>query len=78
MQTVEVTGDRSSAAERLSAEITGASAEDVASTPFLLIGTQEEMAAQLVTQAEELGITSYVVRERAVPVLEHVLRLIRE
>jgi hypothetical protein len=33
------------------------------------------MAAQLVRQAEELGITSYVGREQAVPVLENVLAL---
>jgi len=78
VQAVEVTGDRSSAVEKLSAEIIGASVEDVANTPFLLIGTHEEMAAQIVTQAEELGITSYVVREQAVPVLERVLSLIKK
>jgi protein-S-isoprenylcysteine O-methyltransferase Ste14 len=42
---------------------------DVAGTPFLLIGSHEEMAAQIRTQAAELGITSYVVREQAVPTL---------
>jgi hypothetical protein len=34
------------------------------------------MAAQLVRQARELGITRYVGREEAVPVLENVLTLI--
>jgi hypothetical protein len=34
------------------------------------------MAAQLVRQAEELGITRYVGREQAVPVLEKVVALI--
>jgi hypothetical protein len=34
------------------------------------------MAAQILTQAEELGITRYVIREAAVPVLERVLDLI--
>ena len=34
------------------------------------------MAAQLRAQAEEYGITGYVVRERAAADLEHVLRLL--
>jgi hypothetical protein len=36
---------------------------------LLLIGSHEQMAAQMLRQAEELGITSYVVREPAVPEL---------
>ncbi len=48
----------------LASQIPGALAADLARTPFLLIGTHEEMAAQLLRQAGELGIiTSYVVRE---------------
>jgi hypothetical protein len=43
----------------------------------VLIGTHEEMAAQLRMQASELGITSYVVREPAVPDTERVLTLLR-
>jgi alkanesulfonate monooxygenase SsuD/methylene tetrahydromethanopterin reductase-like flavin-dependent oxidoreductase (luciferase family) len=76
VQVVRLTGDRAAAIQEISAKITGATAEDVARTPFLLIGSHEEMAAQLVRQAEELGITSYVAREQAVPVLENVLALI--
>ena len=76
VQSVTLTGDRAAAIEEISAGITGASAEDVARTPFLLIGSHEQMAAQLIRQAGELGITSYVVREQAVPDLERVLALI--
>jgi len=76
VQVVRLTDDRAAAIEELSAKITGATAQDVAGTPFLLIGSHEEMAAQLVRQAEELGITSYVGREEAVPDLEKVLALI--
>jgi len=76
VQVVRLTGDRAAAAAEIAAEISGATAQDVARTPFLLIGSHEEMAAQLVRQAEELGITSYVAREQAVPVLEHVLAVI--
>jgi len=35
------------------------------------------MAAQLLAQASQYGITSYVVREPAIPHLEHVLALLR-
>jgi alkanesulfonate monooxygenase SsuD/methylene tetrahydromethanopterin reductase-like flavin-dependent oxidoreductase (luciferase family) len=77
VQAVTVTEDRASSITQLSERIAGASAEDAARTPFLLVGTYEQMAAQLLAQAEELGITSYVVREAAVPHLERVLALIR-
>ena len=77
VQRVRVTGDRAAALEDVSAEIRGASPEDVARTPFLLIGSHDEMAAQMLRQAEELGITSYVVREQAVADLERVLALIK-
>jgi hypothetical protein len=76
VQGVRLTDDRAAAAREISAKIAGATEQDVAGTPFLLIGSHEEMAAQLVRQAEELGITSYVGREQAVPVLEKVAALL--
>ena len=75
---VQATGDRDTAVEEISQRFPRASAEDVASTPFALIGTPEQMAAQLRAQAREFGITSYVVREPAVPDLERVLSLLSE
>lgn len=76
VQVVTVTQDRAASIEEISGRIAGASAQDVARTPFLLIGSYEEMAAQLVARAEEYGITSYVVREPAVPHMERVLALL--
>jgi probable F420-dependent oxidoreductase len=76
VQDVRLTRDRAAAIEEISAKITGATEQDVAGTPFLLIGSHEEMAAQLERQARELGITRYAGREQAVPVLENVLALI--
>ena len=76
VQAVRLTSDRAAVAREISAMVTGAPPADVARAPFLLIGSHEEMAAQLVRQAGELGITSYVAREQAVPVLENVLALI--
>lgn len=76
VQIVTVTEDRASSLDEISAAMPGATAEDVARTPFLLVGTYEQMAAQLLAQAEEFGISNYVVRETAVPHIERVLALL--
>jgi probable F420-dependent oxidoreductase len=76
VQAVVVTEDRDAAIDEVSRRIRGASPGDVARTPFVLIGTHEAMAAQLRAQADEFGITSYVIREPAVPDLEHVVQLL--
>jgi probable F420-dependent oxidoreductase len=76
VQMVTVTGNRAASIEQISGRIPGASAEDLARTPFLLIGSYEQMAAQMLAQAEESSITSYVVREPAVPHMERVLALL--
>jgi len=78
VQMVTVTGDRAATAEGISRDISGASADDIAHTPFVLIGSHEEMAARLRAQASDFGITRYVVREPAVPDMEHVMALLRE
>lgn len=77
VQSVTVTVDRADSVREISSRIPGVSVADIARTPFLLIGSYEEMAEQMLTQAEELGITSYVVREQAVPDIERVLTLIK-
>jgi len=76
VQIVTVTKDRAASLDEISTTIPGASAEDVAGTPFLLVGTYEQMAAQLLAQAEEIGISSYVVREAAIPHIERVLAML--
>lgn len=73
---VAVTEDRGAVAGETARRFPGVSAQDVARTPFALIGTHDEMAAQLRRQAEEFGITSYVVREPAVPDLARVITLL--
>lgn len=73
---VTVTEDRAAVADEIARRNSGASAQDVARTPFALIGTHDEMAAQLRRQSEEFGITSYVVREPARPDLARVLTLL--
>jgi alkanesulfonate monooxygenase SsuD/methylene tetrahydromethanopterin reductase-like flavin-dependent oxidoreductase (luciferase family) len=76
VQVVQVTQERDAAIQKISSRLPGASADDLARTPFALIGTYQEMAAQLHAQADEFGISSYVVREPAVPHLEHVMQLL--
>ena len=76
VQIVAVTDDREAAIREIASRIPGASADDVARTPFALIGSHEAMAAQLHAQADDFGISSYVVREPAVPDLERVLQLL--
>ncbi len=78
VQAVTVTQDRAAVIRELAGDIPGASADDLAGTPFVLIGTYEQMAQQLRRQASESGISSYVVREPAVPHLERVLALLGE
>jgi hypothetical protein len=77
VQVVTATDNRTAAIEELSGRSPGASAQDLEATPFVLAGSHEQMAAQLLDQAEVLGITSYVVREAAAPDLERVLALLR-
>lgn len=76
VQKVIPTEDRQAAIDELSTQIPGASAQDIAGTPFLLIGTPHEMAAQIRKQAQEFGISRYVVREAAVSEMEPVLALL--
>jgi probable F420-dependent oxidoreductase len=76
VQVVTVTDDRAAAVARISDRLPGAAPGDAAATPYILVGTHEQMAAQWRAQAEELGITSYVVREAAVPDIERVLALL--
>lgn len=76
VQQVTVTANRAASISEISGRLAGASPQDLARTPYLLIGTYEEMAAQLLAQAAEFSISSYVVREPAVPHLERVLALL--
>ncbi len=54
----------------------GTSIADVVRTPFILVGTVEEMAVQLVDQAARLGVTRYVVREPSLETMARVLSLL--
>lgn len=80
VQRAVVTDDRRPVLQEIARELVASSVttEDLAVTPHLLVGTHEEMAEQLVRQAQCWGFTRYVVREPAVPDVAPVLALLAE
>ncbi|HWF15531.1 MAG TPA: TIGR03621 family F420-dependent LLM class oxidoreductase [Acidimicrobiales bacterium] len=76
VQAVVVTDDRAAAAEELGARLS-TRPDDVLSTPFLCIGSHEEMARHLLACRARWGISYFTVRdiEGFAPVMELVRRL---
>ena len=62
VQVVEITDDRQGAAERLAAEVEGLSVDDALATPFLALGTADEIATQYLAARERWGISYLSVR----------------
>jgi hypothetical protein len=63
VQRVVVTDDRRKAAEELTARWTQLSADDILRSPYVLIGTVDQMVEDLQARRERWGISYYVVRE---------------
>ena len=63
VQAVVVTDDRRRAAEELSAEVPGLDVDHALSTPFLALGTHDEIATHLLACRKRWGISYYVVRD---------------
>jgi probable F420-dependent oxidoreductase len=82
IQAVVVTTDRPRAAAELSAT-TGADPETLLDSPFVLLGTHEQMAEQLVARQREYGIGYWTVfdelpgRDSALPDVAQVIALLR-
>ena len=77
---MKVTDDRRAVAAELAKEDDGAlSAEQVLQTPFVLFGTVDEMAAQILRDRDRYGFTYYTVHglfaEEFAPVIERVRAL---
>jgi probable F420-dependent oxidoreductase len=73
VQVVTVTDNRTQVLADLSGRLNGTPVPVLDRTPFVLVGSIDEMAAQLVRQAGEFGITRYVVREPAAESLARIL-----
>jgi alkanesulfonate monooxygenase SsuD/methylene tetrahydromethanopterin reductase-like flavin-dependent oxidoreductase (luciferase family) len=63
VQRVVITDDRRGAAQAIADTIQGLTIEDALATPFLALGTEDEIASQLLTSRERWGISYYTVRE---------------
>jgi len=63
VQQVVVTDDRRGAAEALTSRWTQLSADDILQSPYVLIGTVEQMAEDLHARRQRWGISYYVVHE---------------
>jgi probable F420-dependent oxidoreductase len=76
---VEVTGDRRAAAERIVAEDPGPlTVEQALDTPFLLLGTEEEIVEQLLAHRERYGFTYFSVQRPHLVPLGPCVRRVRE
>jgi probable F420-dependent oxidoreductase len=76
VQVVTVTDDRDQTLAELATQFSAVPVQDAGSTPYLLIGTITEMVDQLRRQAEDFGITRYVVREPALDSATQILALL--
>jgi probable F420-dependent oxidoreductase len=63
VQMVQITDDRHAALERICGLVDGLTMEDADSTPYLLVGTVDEIVLHLMTCRERWGITYFAVRE---------------
>jgi probable F420-dependent oxidoreductase len=63
IQAVVITDDRPGVAEQMAGSIPGLRVEDALTTPFLALGTKEEIADHLLACRERWGISYYSVRD---------------
>jgi hypothetical protein len=63
VQYARITDDRDTAAERLAQFVPGPTPVEILGAPYALLGTLEELAAEILQHHETWGFTSYVVRE---------------
>jgi probable F420-dependent oxidoreductase len=77
VQHVEVTDDRAGAAARCAERILGASGRDVVAAPYVLVGSVDQIAEEVVAHRERWGITSYVVRAAAIDGIAPVIERLR-
>ncbi|WP_144118531.1 LLM class F420-dependent oxidoreductase [Catellatospora sichuanensis] len=78
IQRVVETGDRHAAAEKVSVDTGGAmTVEQALESPFLLFGTVEEMAAQLLRQRERYGFSYLTVHDPYLEVFAPVIAALR-
>ncbi len=76
VQAVQVTEDRTAAAAALAEQVEDLTVEDALATPFLALGTHDEIAEHVRSADERWGISYFVVREAEAfaPVIDRLRR----
>ncbi len=78
VQHLAITDNRAAAAEKVARRVPGATAAEVIGAPYVLLGTLDELAAEILQHYERWGFTSYVVRpsvfDDAAALIEHLRR----
>lgn len=83
VQEVVVTDDRKAAAAEVSAEWRAAedaphlSAEEALETPFVLLGTEDEITRQIIASRERYGFTSVYIQRHQMTTLGPIIKLVR-
>jgi probable F420-dependent oxidoreductase len=74
VQVVRVTDDRRKAAEELAARVPGLDPRDALETPFVALGTHDEIADHLLACRERWGVSYFTVRDATAfaPVIERL------
>ncbi|MEU8897585.1 TIGR03621 family F420-dependent LLM class oxidoreductase [Nocardia sp. NPDC048505] len=62
VQYLEITDDAEAVAARMAAEVTGATARDLLDAPYVLIGTLDELRAEVLAHRKRWGFASFVIR----------------
>jgi len=73
VQWLELTDDAEAAAARLAERLGGVTVADLLAAPYVLIGTVDEVAAELERHHARFGITRFTVRATAIDAAEAVL-----
>ena len=76
VQRLVVTDDREAAAAAIVADVPTLDLGDALETPFLLLGTHDEIAAQIVAARDRWGVSYFTVRDldAFAPVIERLAR----
>ena len=78
VQHLGITEHRAVTADRVAERVPGANAADVLGSPYVLVGTLDELAAEIVEHHERWGFASYVVRagviDDAAALIDHLRR----
>jgi probable F420-dependent oxidoreductase len=78
VQVLEITDDAEAAANKLAERVPSVTAEDLLAAPYVLIGTINELAAELRRHQQRLGFTRYVFRAPAREAAAQLLSALRD